>query len=155
RAKHAGNRVGALLREQYIHQAHTIIEWNRSHVDHYGEVAEATRRATAALAGFARTAEEEALCREIAQLGAQNHDDFMNVALPAIDRGDHSGVIILHRDMEDVVTRAQLRIQALNRSFEARSNAAHALADRERRRVRWTILVCFGAAALFAVAVAV
>jgi len=43
RAKHAGHRVASLVREQYIHQAHTIIEGNRSHLDHYKDIVGRTR----------------------------------------------------------------------------------------------------------------
>jgi signal transduction histidine kinase len=154
RAKHMGHRVSALLREQYIHQAHTIIEWNRSHLDHYKDVAEVTRKATAELVGFAHTPEEQALAAEVATLVQKNHDDFMNVTLPAIDRDEHDDVVVLHRDMEKVVVTAARKIKALNASFEARSDAAHALADRERRKVRLTLVLCFGAAALFAAIVA-
>lgn len=155
RAKHAGHQVAALLREQYIHQAHTIIERNRSHIAHYKDVAEITRKATADLASFARSSEEMALAGEIASLAQKNHDDFMNVTLPAIDRDDHEAVVELHREMEKVVVTAARRIKALNASFETRSDAAHALADRERRKVRLTLIVCFGAATLFAALVAV
>ena len=154
-AKHAGHQVAALLREQYIHQAHTIIEWNRSHLEHYKDVAEITRKATAELARYARSPEERVLVAEIATLVQKNHDDFMNVTLPAIDRGEHENVVVLHRDMEKVVVTAARRIKALNASFEAQSEAAHLLADRERRRVRLTLLVCFGAAAVIATAAAV
>jgi CHASE3 domain sensor protein len=38
-AKHAGHHAAAMAREQYIHQAHSLLEWNDSHVAHYQEVA--------------------------------------------------------------------------------------------------------------------
>lgn len=154
RAKLAGHRVAALVREQYIHQAHTIIEWNRSHIEHYQAVAAITHAAAADLAAFARTPEEKALAVEIAALVAKNHDDFMNVTLPAIDRNEHDAVVVLHRDMEKVVVTATRRVESLNASFEARSETAHALADNERRMVRLTLVACFSAAAAFAALVA-
>ena len=46
-AKHAGHYAAAYVREQYIHEAHTIIYWNESHLARYDE---AVRQAEAALA---------------------------------------------------------------------------------------------------------
>ena len=48
-AKHAGHHAAALVREQYIHQAHTIINWNLLHFDHYEEVARDAREQTGQL----------------------------------------------------------------------------------------------------------
>lgn len=154
-AKHAGHRVATLLREQYIHQAHTIIESNRTHISHYNDVAEITRTAAAQLANFARSAEEKLLAKEIAELVQKNHDDFMNTTLPAIDRGDREEILVLHQEMEKLIISASKKIRALNASFESRSDAAHVLADRERNKVRRTLLLCFGAATLFASIVAI
>ena len=67
-AKHEGHGVAALVREQYIHQAHTIIEGNRSHLDHYEEIAAATRDASDRLAALGRTSREHELAKEIAAL---------------------------------------------------------------------------------------
>ncbi|MBA3672277.1 MAG: hypothetical protein H0W68_09680, partial [Gemmatimonadaceae bacterium] len=35
RAKHAGHHAAAMAREQYMHQAHTMLAWDESHFDHY------------------------------------------------------------------------------------------------------------------------
>src|SRR5678816_1361477 len=43
RAKHAGHHAAAMAREQYMHQAHTMLAWDGSHLDHYGETAKAAR----------------------------------------------------------------------------------------------------------------
>src|SRR5690242_13632705 len=45
-AKHAGHHAAAMAREQYIHQAHTLLEWNDSHIAHYETVAVEARAAT-------------------------------------------------------------------------------------------------------------
>ena len=42
-AKHAGHYAAAFVREQYIHQAHTIITGNDSHLGHYDEVVQKLR----------------------------------------------------------------------------------------------------------------
>lgn len=155
RAKHAGHRVAALVREQYIHQAHTIIEWNRSHIEHYSEIAAVTRRSTVELAAHAVSPDERALASEIATLVSKNDADFIAVTLPAIDRGDRDEVVRLHSETELSVGRVAKLVRDVNDRFESRSEAARARADRERARVRVTILGCFGAAALLAALAAI
>jgi two-component system NtrC family sensor kinase len=153
-AKNAGHRVAALVREQYIHQAHTIIEWNRSHVGHYGDVVARTRAATEELVNLAKTGEEQSVAREIAALVRKNDGDFVTVTLPAIDRDEHDEVANLHAATEEIVARVVTLVEQLNGRFEARSEAARARADRLRSRVRSTTMACFGAATLLAAAVA-
>jgi len=155
RAKHAGHRVATLLREQYIHQAHTIIESNRTHLTHYNDVAKATRDATAQLMNFARSDEEKVLAREIAAVVQKNDSEFLSTTLVAIDRADRAEIVLLHQTMEKVVISASQKIKALNARFESRSDAAHARAERERSRVRRTLVGCFAAAAVFASIVAI
>lgn len=150
RAKHVGHRVAALVREQYIHQAHTIIEGNRSHLDHYVEVAALTRAATQELAAFARTNEERALTAEIASLVRQNHESFLTSTLPAIDRGQHEEVVRLHTETELVVGAVAKSVKDLNAAFEAGNERARARAARERARVRVTTLACFTSATFLA-----
>ncbi len=153
-AKDAGHRVAALVREQYIHQAHTVIEWNRSHIGHYGDVAARTRVATADLATLAKTPEELDLARQVSALVTKNHEDFMTVTLPAIDRDEHDNVAELHAATEDVVGRVVKLVQKLNESFEHRSDMARHRADTLRARVRTTTIACFGAATILAAAAA-
>lgn len=155
RAKHSGHRVAALVREQYIHQAHTIIEGNRSHLGHYRDIAETTRKATGELAGHAVSDEERALASQISAMVAGNDDDFMRVTLPAIDRGEHDEVVRLHGETEIAVADILKLVRQLNERFESRSDAARVRAERERRRVRVTTLACFGAAALLAALAAI
>lgn len=150
RAKTMGHRVAALVREQYIHQAHTIIEWNRSHVAHYADVAATTRRASHDLAAHAKSPDETALATEIAALVRKNDEDFVAVTLPAIDRDERDEVTRLHAETELVVGRVATLAAALNGRFEARSEDARARADKERKRVRASLLGCFGAATLLA-----
>src|SRR4051812_19522669 len=48
-AKHMGHGVAGLIREQYIHQAHTLIAWDHSHLAHYAKAARHAHDATARL----------------------------------------------------------------------------------------------------------
>lgn len=150
RAKHAGHRVAALVREQYVHQAHTIIEGNTSHIDHYKDVAVQTRAASDDLASLARTAEQRDLAAQIAGLVRKNDQDFLANTLPAIERGDHAEVLRLHTDMEAVVGRASALVGDLNARFEADSDAARAVADAARDNERVTSIACLVGASLLA-----
>lgn len=150
RSKHAADRVAALVREQYIHQAHTIIEGNRSHLDHYNDIAERTRVASDDLIAVTRTAEQRAIAEEVASLVRTNHTDFLATTLPAVDRGDNEEVLRLHLEMERVVGRATTLIGELNEQLEAESAAARRDAIRAQARARTTTILCFVIAAAFA-----
>lgn len=155
RAKHAGHDVAALIREQYIHQAHTIIEGNLSHIDHYKDIAKKTHDASLALAAFAASQEEARLVEQIVTLVSKNHEDFLAVTLPAIERGDQEEVLRLHTETEKTVGRVAALVKELNRRLEARSEADRTTAERARRRVRLTLYSCFSAATLIAGVIAI
>jgi signal transduction histidine kinase len=150
RAKHAGHGVASLVREQYIHQAHTIIEGDRSHLDHYNDIASRTRAASDDLASLTRTKEQRDIADDVASLVRQNDEDFVANTLPAIDRGDRAEVLRLHMAMEKIVGRATKRVGELNDRFEADSDSARVEADAVRARARLTTIVCFAVAAVLA-----
>ena len=155
RAKHAGHRVAALVREQYIHQAHTIIEGNRSHLDHYSSIAKATSDAVVAMRAASDTSDDRARANEIAALVRKNDEEFLAETLPAIERGEVDKVRELHAATELVVVQALDAVEELSMRFEQRSEAAQARADRLRMRTRWTALLCFGLSALLVALTAV
>jgi len=155
RAKHAGHDVAALVREQYIHQAHTIIEGNLSHIDHYKDIAKKTHDASVALGAFAASPQEARLGEQIVALVSMNHEDFLAVTLPAIERGDQDEVLRLHTETEKTVGRVAALVKELNGRLEARSEADRAAAERARRRVRLTLYACFSAATLVAGLIAI
>ena len=155
RAKHAGHRAAALVREQYIHQAHTIIEGNRSHLDHYSSIAKATSDAVIAMRAASDTSDDRARANEIAALVRKNDEEFRAETLPAIERGEVDKVRELHAATELVVVQALDAVEELSMRFEERSEAAQARADRLRMRTRWTALLCFGLSALLVAITAV
>ena len=155
RAKDAGHRVAALVREQYIHQAHTIIEGNRSHLDHYAAIAAMTATAVDAMRAVSDMPEDGPVANEIAVLVRKNDDDFRTDTLTAIEAGDVDKVRELHAATELVVLRALKDVGKLNARFERRSELARVRADRLRQRTRWTALLCFGLSALLAAVTAI
>jgi two-component system, NtrC family, sensor kinase len=154
-AKHAGHQAAALAREQYIHQAHTMLEWNRSHLGHYDGVVVQARAATDALRHAVDRIEERRQADEIASLVAESDHRFRSEVLPAIANDDHSRVGELHRETEEVVGKVVRINERLNAVLEARSEEAQRRAERIRSQARFLVLSCFGLAILLAGAVGV
>ncbi len=152
-AKHAGHMAAAQVREQYIHQAHTLIEFGPGHLDHYQKVVEATKESIAHLQSVAETEANRDRARQIAELAAQNDNDFHTLVVPAIARGDRGEVARLGEELEAVVDRVVGINAELNSDLEARSVAARYRAEALRdRSVGWTI-ACFALAIVFAAGV--
>lgn len=152
-AKHAGHMAAAQVREQYIHQAHTLIEFGPGHLEHYAKVVVATKRAIQRLQVAAETESDKELAKQIADLAAQNDQDFRMTVVPAIARGNREEVAKLGEDLEAVVDRVVAINAQLNADLEARSGAARHRAESMRdQAVLWTI-ACFALAIGLAAAV--
>jgi signal transduction histidine kinase len=145
-AKHTGHRVAGLIREQYIHQAHTIISWNRSHIAHYKIAAEDAREATARLLALPLTAAERVQAREIAHLVSRVDEDFAQAILPAIDAGDRELTHDLHEETERRVDRVVSLSEGLNRKLEERAMDAALEEERLGRRAAMLVIGCFALA---------
>jgi two-component system NtrC family sensor kinase len=152
-AKHAGHMAAAQVREQYIHQAHTLIEFGPGHLDHYARVALVTKQAIEHLQAVAESESDKRLANRIAELAEQNDRDFRTSVVPAIASGDRSAVAKLGDDLEAVVDRVVELNAELNADLEARSLEARHRAEALRdRSVLWTI-GCFALASCLAAAV--
>jgi two-component system NtrC family sensor kinase len=150
-AKHAGHMAAAEVREQYIHQAHTLINWDASHLDHYNQVQERTQAATDHLRTLARTAEERVHAEAIAELARQNDAEFRKLVVPAVGGTtpaprDASVVKALGDRLESVVDRVVALNEQLNRMFELESSDARARAEALRHRAKLAVVTCFGLA---------
>ena len=154
KAKDASQRVAVLAREQYIHQAHTLIEGNDSHLDHYAKVADLTRRAADDLEPLAASDEERALARSIAALVRRSDSEFMTVTLPVMHRDDRAQMRELHRAMDAVVAQTARETKQLTASFTRRSEAAAQTATDVRAHTRTTVVIFFTLATSFAAAIA-
>lgn len=152
-AKHAGHQAAAQVREQYIHQAHTLIEFGPGHLGHYAKVVVVTRQAIQRLEALAETPEEHELAGEIARLAAENDREFHATVVPAIARGDRSHVAQLGDQLEVVVDRVVELNAKLNAELDARSVAAQARASRLRHQAVTATIACFALAILLAAGV--
>ncbi|MCE9572953.1 MAG: HAMP domain-containing protein [Deltaproteobacteria bacterium] len=154
-AKHAGHQVAALAREQYIHQAHTLLEWNHSHLEHYTAVATRAREAADHLRALVDTDDERAQADRITALVADSDRVFRAQVVPAVDHGDRSAAPQLGLTIEGVVDRVVAINEDLNHDLERRSEAAHTEADRIRGQARLWAVACFALAIALATGVGV
>lgn len=146
KAKHAGHLAATYVREQYIHQAHTIISWNLSHLDHYDQAVNATREQTAELQRLALTPEERACVDEVTHTATLNDELFRNEVIPAIQRNEPSQKQALNERLETHVNQVVRLNEKLNGMLERRSRDLLERAEFMREQVRVVILCCFGLA---------
>ena len=142
-AKHAGHAVAAAIREQYIHQAHTIINWDRSHLGHYEEAAKSTRRATRQLHEMARGEAHRQRTLEIARLVAEVDEAFKARVIPGVDANDREAVRRGHEATERLVGTVVAKSEGLNRELERFSMEARERERSMRERARWAFIGCF------------
>jgi signal transduction histidine kinase len=154
-AKHAGHHAAALAREQYMHQAHTLLEWNHSHLGHYGKVAEQAKEATEHLRMLADTDEARGQADQIAALVAESDRLFRDEVVPAVDRDDRAAARELGERIEVIVDKVVAINEDLNRGLERRSDEAHDDAERIRGRMQLWGIACFALAIVLAAAVGV
>ncbi|MBL8622937.1 MAG: HAMP domain-containing protein [Myxococcales bacterium] len=152
-AKHAGHHAAAMAREQYIHQAHSLLEWNERHVEHYEAVAAEARAATAHLRMMVTGAGPIAQADQIEQLIAESDRRFRDEVLPAIHADQRDRISELHRRTEEPVAEVVAINGTLNRTLERASDAAAARAEGIRGRARVVVVACFALAIVLAIAV--
>lgn len=153
--KHAGHIAASHVREQYIHQAHTLIVRDLSHVeDHYDAVVAAAQAAVRALESHLVEEADRADAREIVRLATLADHEFRRLVVPDIQRNDIETALSRHASLAATVDQVVAINEALNRRLEERSAAAHHRAEVVRKRARATVAWCFAVASLVAIAVA-
>ncbi|HEX9308386.1 MAG TPA: ATP-binding protein [Anaeromyxobacter sp.] len=145
--------LASAVRDQYAHQAHTIIIGNASHLAFYGAARETVARLTRALRQAAERPEERALVDSIEQESQRLDRIFRDRIVPAVLRGEREDVQVEHGRAQLVVTRIQDLTQALVERFEASIRAMRADVEDVERRTRRILVALLVAAPLVAVAV--
>jgi two-component system, NtrC family, sensor kinase len=153
RTKHAGHHAAAMAREQYMHQAHTMLAWDDSHMDHYGETADAARVATTHLEHEVAGHPGADQAKEISRLVAESDRRFREEVWPAIQRNDRSRMAELHHVTEHPVQEVVELNTKLNQSLEAESDRAQERAESIRGTARVVVILCFALAIAAAAAV--
>lgn len=155
RAKHAGHHAAAMAREQYMHQAHTMLAWNDSHMDHYGDTAKAALHATEHLEREVAGHDGADKAKEISRLVAESDRRFREEVWPAIQRNDRARMSELHELTEHPVQEVVALNTDLNKKLENESDVSRDKADQIRATALIAVLGCFALAIAAAAAVGV
>ncbi len=127
-AMHEGLMLGIAVREQYIHEAHTLIERNESHLDHHHTWVEEVARSAALL--HERVPESERWrVQRIADTSTEIDDAFRSTIVPAMEAGDLAAVRSEHRRIDALVTRAAGDADAVAAALEHRMHDEHTRAE--------------------------
>ena len=120
------------VREQYMHQAHWLIERDDEHLDHSGEWLDRVERGVRVLRPLVPTAEHQRL--DGVATDSRALDDLFRVSIrPAAKRGDMDAVSREHRRAQQVSQRASDRADAIARAVERRMANSHVSATRATR----------------------
>ncbi|GEJ58095.1 sensor histidine kinase [Anaeromyxobacter diazotrophicus] len=143
--------LASAVRDQYAHQAHTIIIGDESHLGFYEQAEQRVLRLTEQLRKRAGSGGERAAVEDIEAASAELDVIFRRSIVPAVVKGDVRFVRAEHARAQLVVTRIQDRAEELVAAFEARIAAARAEVDAvERRTYRWIVALLVGAPLLAA-----
>jgi two-component system NtrC family sensor kinase len=145
--------LASAVRDQYAHQAHTIIIGDQSHLAFYGEARDTVLRLTRTLREATDRPEERALVDRIEAESARLDRIFREAIVPAVVRGDRTEVQEEHGRAQLVVTRIQDLTQELVQRFERQIEAARAGAERVERNTLLVLVAILAAAPLLAAAV--
>jgi len=147
--------LASAVRDQYAHQAHTIIIGDASHLALYGEARETVARLTRALRQAAEDPEELALVGSIEEESVRLDRIFRDRIVPAVLRGERESVQVEHGKAQLVVTRIQGLTEALVQRFEASIRRVRSDLEEVERRTRAILVALLVAAPVVAVAVSV
>ncbi|HLL21566.1 MAG TPA: HAMP domain-containing protein, partial [Kofleriaceae bacterium] len=153
RAKHAGHHAAAMAREQYMHQAHTLLAWDDSHLGHYYDVAEQAKHAIHHLETEVAGHHGQDQAKEIARLILESDKRFREEVWPAVQRGERGRMPELHTITERPVEEVVALNTKLNTALEGESDAARREADEIREQARIAVIACFALAIAAAMAV--
>lgn len=127
-----GLELATAVREQYIHIAHSLIEGDRSHLDHYAQWRQRVRTGIERLSPHVPAEERWRL----AALQAETQDldsRFTTSTVPAVERGDRAQVIVEHQALAKLADEASAQADVLARAVESRMAHSHVLATRATR----------------------
>lgn len=151
--RRAIDHAAILMREQYIHQAHTLIAFDASHVEHYREFARDASDAIVELRQSSTASEDADLIDELEHWRRESDTTFETLTLPAVARGDRATANAHHGSMERAVSRFEQTAVLLRTRTEERTHAARREVKLVHERARFFSLTLLALAALTATAV--
>jgi signal transduction histidine kinase len=138
--------LASAVRDQYAHQAHTIILGNDSHLPFYSEAERRVVELTAAVKQRAREPDELAWVAEIERSTAELDRIFRQRIVPAVLRRQAADVMAEHGQAQVQVTLIQERTDRLVDRFETSiGDIQNQVREVRRAAFRWTVLFLAGA----------
>lgn len=134
------------VRDQYAHQAHTIILGNMSHLGFYAESLDRVAEVAGTLRARVDSDEQRVLVGEIERASREIDEVFRARIVPAVERGDLDRARMEHDGLLGLVSRVEARVDSLADRAEERIGVfeAHA-AQVQRSTYRWTVVMLVGA----------
>jgi signal transduction histidine kinase len=147
--------LASAVRDQYAHQAHTIIIGNESHMGHYEGAREHVHELTRDLRAHYRGEEESQWMSDIETAGERLDSLFRDSIVPAVLRHDAAVIQSEHDRAQELVSLIQDRANWITEKSEAsiRASRTEVLAAEESIH-RWVMVLLIGAPVL-AVAIVV
>ncbi len=143
--------LASAVRDQYAHQAHTIILGDATHLPLYDEAQRRVRELAAAVRQRADSPEETRWLDDIEGANDKLDHIFRERILPAVLKGQRAEVQAEHARAQLLVTLIQERTTMLVDRFEASIQAFQTHVNAlEHRTIRWTVLFLVGAPVLAA-----
>ena len=138
--------LASAVRDQYAHQAHTIIIGNESHMGHYEGARERVRELTRDLRAHDRGEEESRWMNDIETAGESLDSLFRESIVPAVLRRDNAVIQSEHDRAQELVSLIQERANRITEKSEAsiRASRAEVLAAEESIH-RWVMVLLIGA----------
>jgi signal transduction histidine kinase len=137
--------LASAVRDQYAHQAHTIILGNASHLMFYDEAERRVVALTAAVEARVGGADERAWVADIAAATRELDAIFRGEIVPAVLRRDEARIQEQHGRAQLVVTRIQDRTGRLVARFEVTIGDIQGQVQAvERAARRWTLFFLVG-----------
>ncbi len=138
--------LASAVRDQYAHQAHTIIIGDMSHLGFYGDAEKRVLELTRQVRGHVEGAEELAWVDDIESASAELDRIFRERIVPAVVAGRRADVQAEHARAQLVVTRIQDRSERLVERFEGAIGRYQAhVGAVERRAFRLGLVFLLGA----------
>lgn len=129
------------VREQYIHQAHWIIEQDPSHLAHYEDWVREVAQAGQALERLVPEDEQHHVAAALDESRALDAL-FKKQLVPAMKRGDETRVVELHKQADELSQQATKRADLIARRAEQRMAGKHASATKMTRAGLLTGATC-------------
>ena len=129
---HEGLMLGVAVREQYIHEAHTLIERTDAHLQHHHSWVRVVAASAAALERRVPTGDQWRL-RRIAATSTAIDALFRDQLVPAVRAGNLDEIRVQHRHIDALVASASADADAVAVALEQRMRTEHSRADRSAR----------------------